>query len=65
MNRIDDAARTLFAVPSPTPRSMDEGEEIGGTKGKTHVDLLTQQLGRERGLRVATGQSQWEPIVTE
>ena len=40
--------------------------EIGATRGKRHDQVLSETLGRERGLRVATGASQWDaPVVDE
>lgn len=40
--------------------------EIGATSGKRHDQVLTDALGREGGLRVATGASQWEkPVVVD
>lgn len=45
---------------------LDDGVEIGATKGKRHDQILTDTLGRERGLRVATGGSQWDgPVVVD
>lgn len=40
--------------------------EVGATRGKRHDEVLTDALGREDGLRVATGMPQREdPVVIE
>lgn len=40
--------------------------EVGATSGKRHDEVLAETLGRERGLRVATGASEWDgPIVID
>ena len=50
---------------SPAQRYAKETrtEEIGATRGQKHDDVLQRTLGRERGLRVATGLASWEPMV--
>lgn len=41
-------------------------KEIGATRGKTHDEVLSGTLGRERGLRSATGASEWDgPVVVD
>lgn len=40
--------------------------EIGATRGRTHDEVLSEALGRERGLRNATGASEWDgPVVVD